>query len=331
MSKSFQQPYKIAFAGSPEFAATIFARLQASDFACGLVLTQPDRPQGRGRTLSPNTVKVAANAYGLPILQPTSLREEAVIDALTEFSPDVLIVAAYGLLLPQRVLDLPTFGCMNVHASLLPRWRGAAPVERAVMAGDEITGVSIMQMERGLDTGPVYAMESVSIAEYADAGALEHRLALLGGDLIVDVLQQLQDRPTLQPTPQPEAGACYASKLSALDRLIDWRYSAEQIARQIWALSHRMPAITELNGTQIQLLSAVPVDNRSQPESANKPGQQVAGGRKSIIVACGKGLLQIKTLKLARGKGLAMDAAAARNGYPDLFDERSVFAAGTTP
>jgi methionyl-tRNA formyltransferase len=242
----------------------------------------------------------------------------------------VLIVAAYGLLLPQRVLDLPTFGCMNVHASLLPRWRGAAPVERAVMAGDEITGVSIMQMERGLDTGPVYAMESVSIAEYADVGALEHRLALLGGDLIVDVLQQLQDRPTLQPTPQPEAGACYASKLSALDRLIDWRYSAEQIARQIWALSHRMPAVTELNGTQIQLLSAVPVDNRSQPESANKPGQQVAGGRKSIIVACGKGLLQIKTLKLARGKGLAMDAAAARNGYPDLFDERSVFAAGTT-
>jgi methionyl-tRNA formyltransferase len=320
LAKSFQQPYKIAFAGSPEFAATILQRLQASDFACGLVLTQPDRPKGRGRTLSPNAVKAAAIDYGLPILQPTSLRDETAIGALTEFSPDVLIVAAYGLLLPQQVLDLPTFGCLNVHASLLPRWRGAAPIERAVMAGDEGTGVSIMQMEKGLDTGPVYATTSIAMAECAHVGELEEQLARQGGDLMVDVLRRLRHNPDLQPTPQPEEGACYANKLSAPDRLIDWHCSAEQITRQIWALSHRM-----------QLLSASPLSNPSKHSSASVPGQQVASGRKAILVACGDGLLQIETLKVARGKGLVMDAATARNGYPDLFDEQSVFTAGALP
>jgi methionyl-tRNA formyltransferase len=328
LAKSFQQPCKIAFAGSPEFAATVLQRLQASDFACGLVLTQPDRPKGRGRTLSPNAVKSAAIDYGLPILQPTSLRDETAIGTLTEFSPDVLIVAAYGLLLPQQVLDLPTFGCLNVHASLLPRWRGAAPIERAVMAGDESTGVSIMQMEKGLDTGPVYATASITMAECAHVGELEEQLARRGGDLMVDVLQRLLHNPDLQPTPQPEVGACYANKLSAPDRLIDWHCSAEQITRQIWALSHRMPAITRLNDTQIQLLSASPLSSSSKPSQASMPGQQVASGRKAILVACGEGLLQIETLKVARGKGLVMDAAAARNGYPDLFDEQSVFTAG---
>lgn len=328
MAKSFQQPCNIAFAGSPDFAATILHRLQASDFTCGLVLTQPDRPRGRGRTLSPNAVKSAAIEYGLPILQPTNLRDETAIDALTEFSPDVLIVAAYGLLLPQQVLDLPTFGCLNVHASLLPRWRGAAPIERAVMAGDETTGVSIMQMEKGLDTGPVYAMKSITIAECADVGALEKQLARRGGDLMVDVLQQLRHNPDLRPTPQPKLGACYANKLSAPDRLIDWHCSAEQIARQIWALSHRMPAITRLSDTQIQLLSANAISSPSERSQASVPGQQVASGRKAILVACGEGLLQVETLKVARGKGLVMDAAAARNGYPDLFDEQSAFTSG---
>ena len=194
------------------------------------MLTQPDRPRGRGRTLSANAVKAAATQYDLPILQPASLREEGVVEALSKFAPDVLVVAAYGLLLPQQVLDLPTHGCINVHASLLPRWRGAAPIERAVMAGDDTTGVSIMEMERGLDTGPVYAMESLSIAACADVGELEAELAIRGGELLVEVLQQLRSNPDLRPTPQPESGVCYANKLSATDRLIDWRCSAEQIA-----------------------------------------------------------------------------------------------------
>ena len=263
-------------------------------------------------------------------MQPASLREEGVVEALSKFAPDVLVVAAYGLLLPQQVLDLPTHGCINVHASLLPRWRGAAPIERAVMAGDDTTGVSIMEMERGLDTGPVYAMESLSIAACADVGELEAKLAIRGGDLLVEVLQQLRGNPDLRPTPQPESGVCYANKLSATDRLIDWRCSAEQIASQIWALSHRMPAITRLKEIQVQLISASPEHGQSG-QGAHEPGQQVPGDRKSILVACGEGLLRVKTLRVARGKGLVMDAGAARNGYPDLFDEKSIFTTAAVP
>lgn len=330
LAKPPRYPSKIAFAGSPEFASAILHRLQASDFPCSLVLTQPDRPRGRGRTLSANAVKAAAIQYDLPILQPASLREEGVVEALSKFAPDVLVVAAYGLLLPKQVLDLPTHGCINVHASLLPRWRGAAPIERAVMAGDTTTGVSIMEMERGIDTGPVYAMESLSIAACADVGELEAELAKRGGDLLVEVLQQLRANPDLRPTPQTESGICYANKLSATDRLIDWRCSAEQIASQIWALSHRMPAITRLKEIQVQLISASP--EHGQPgHGAHEPGQQVPGDRKSILVACGEGLLRVKTLKVARGKGLVMDAGAARNGYPDLFDEKSIFTTAAVP
>ncbi len=294
------------------------------------MLTQPDRPRGRGRTLSANAVKAAAIQYDLPILQPASLREEVVVEALSKFAPDVLVVAAYGLLLPQRVLDLPTHGCINVHASLLPRWRGAAPIERAVMAGDETTGVSIMEMERGLDTGPVYTMESLSIAACSDVDELEAELANRGGNLLVEVLQQLRADPNLRPTPQPESGVCYANKLSATDRLIDWRCSAEQIASQIWALSHRMPAITRLKEIQVQLISATPEHGQSG-QGAHEPGQQVPGDRKSILVACGEGFLRVKTLKVARGKGLVMAAGAARNGYPDLFDEKSIFTTAAVP
>ena len=330
MSEPSRYPSKIAFAGSPEFAAAILHRLQASDFPCGLVLTQPDRPRGRGRTRSANAVKSAAIQYDLPILQPANLREEGVVEALSKFAPDLLVVAAYGLLLPQQVLELPTHGCINVHASLLPRWRGAAPIERAVMAGDDTTGVSIMEMERGLDTGPVYAMDSLSIAACADVAELETELANRGGELLLEVLQQLRANPDLRPTPQPESGVCYANKLSAADRLIDWRCSAEQIAWQVWALSHRMPAITRLKEIQVQLISASPEHGQSG-QGALEPGQQVPGDRKSILVACGEGFLRIKTLKVARGKGLVMDASAARNGYPDLFDEKSIFTTAAVP
>ena len=184
--------------------------------------------------------------------------------------------------------------------------------------------------EQGIDTGPVYALDSVSIAARADVGELEAELAKLGGDLLVGVLQQLRANPDLRPKPQTESGICYANKLSAADRLIDWRCSAEQIASQIWALSHRMPAITRLKEIQVQLISATPEHGQSG-QGAHEPGQQIPGDRKSILVACGEGFLRVKTLKVARGKGLVMDAGAARNGYPDLFDEKSIFTTATVP
>jgi len=312
----------LAFAGSPEFAAIILERLQDSPHPCKLVLTQPDRPKGRGRKLIPNAVKTVAVAQNLPVLQPATLRDVAAQRALQELQPDVLVVAAYGLLLPQSVLSIPTYGCINVHASLLPRWRGAAPIERAVMAGDQETGVAIMQMEKGLDTGPVYASQALSIADSEDVLALERNLACMGAELLIHVLDRL---PT-EPTPQPGRGVCYAHKLTALDRIIDWENDAEHIARQIWALSHRMPAVTQLDGAQIQITRANAVPDMSD-EQAITPGTQLNKGKKRIVIACGTGALEVRRLQINRGKGTPMDAAAARNGYADVFSPGRVFSA----
>lgn len=313
----------VAFAGSPEFAAVILARLQESPFPAKLVLTQPDRPTGRGRKTTANPVKTLATQVDLPVLQPTTLRQTDAQTALQEIQPDVLVVAAYGLLLPPEVLSIPTYGCINVHASLLPRWRGAAPIERAVMAGDQQTGVAIMQMEEGLDTGPVYASQAVAIADSEGVLALERRLAVLGAELLIEVLGRLPETPV----PQSDEGICYAHKLTPSDRVIDWRNSANQIARQVWALSHRMPAHTQLDGVQIQLLKAkaLPPTANHQPMAA---GTQLDAGKKRLVVACGNGCLEVEQLKINRGKGAAMNAAAARNGYADVFSPGRVFTAG---
>lgn len=325
-----QPALRLAFAGSPEFAATILSTLQASRFPCGLVLTQPDRPSGRGRKLIPNAVKKIADEQALTLLQPTSLKHIETVAQLQAFAPDVLIVAAYGLLLPQAVLAIPTYGCLNVHASLLPRWRGAAPIERAVMAGDSETGVAIMQMEKGLDTGPVFASHTVAIGECHDVAELEQRLAEHGAALLLQVLAQLVANPSLQPKPQPAKGVCYAQKLTAADRRIDWQQDAEHIARQVWALSHRMPAQTAIGKTQVQILAAtaLPTDKFS---ISSKPGALVDAGKKRLIVECGAGLLQLDRLRLNRGKGLVMDAAAARNGYADVFHADAVCATEAAP
>ena len=312
----------VAFAGSPEFAAIILERLQNSTFPCELVLTQPDRPKGRGRKLTPNPVKTLATALSLPVLQPTTLKDPEALNALHALKPDVLVVAAYGLLLPQSVLSIPTYGCINVHASLLPRWRGAAPIERAVMAGDLETGVAIMQMEQGLDTGPVYASQTLSIAGSSSVLALERSLAEMGAELLIQVLGRLPE----QPTPQADQGVCYAHKLTAEDRAIDWKNDAEQITRQIWALSHRMPAVTGFNDAQIQITKAskLPVADNETPTT---PGEQLDLGKKRIVVACGVGAVEVHQLQINRGKGTPMDAAAARNGYADVFTPGQVFSA----
>lgn len=318
-----EQPRKLrlAFAGSPDFAARILGVLQDSSVPCEFVLTQPDRPRGRGRKLTPNPVKVFAADRGIPVSQPISLRDPESAAELRAFGPDVLIVAAYGLLLPEHVLNIPTYGCINVHASLLPRWRGAAPIERAVMAGDLETGVAIMQMEKGLDTGPVFARDSLMIGDYENVELLENQLADIGAHLLIDVLKRLPQHPT----PQSTEGITYAHKLTATDRIIDWARDASDIARQIWALNRRMPAITTIGQTQIQILQATATHDLTNIAPTGTPGWQTQASKKTVTIECGSGWLQVSKLKINRGKGLAIDAAAARNGYPDLFQSDAVF------
>ena len=323
----------MVFAGSPDFAATILSALQDSAFPCGLVLSQPDRPRGRGRRLAQSPVKKLALELGLPVAQPASLKDRAAAQELEDFEPDVLVVAAYGLLLPQYILDIPALGCLNVHASLLPRWRGAAPIERAVMAGDTETGIAIMRMEKGLDTGPVFASKSVAIDGFENILQLENQLALNGAQLLIDVLNQLIQEPALQPSEQLENGVTYAHKLDTADRIIDWRQGVKAIERQIWALNRRMPAITYVEGVQVQILDACLAPMPVKPALTGCPGRQLPAGKKSLLVECGDGVLAINELKINRGKGLPMDSAAAKNGYPDLFNEDGVFfpTSGQTP
>jgi len=313
-------PLKLGFAGSPDFAARVLQALLDGGYQPAIVFCQPDRPVGRGRKLTAGPVKVLADTLGIPVMQPESLRSDEAVATLAEFRLDVLVVAAYGLILPQRVLDTPRFGCINVHASILPRWRGAAPVERAIMAGDTTTGVSIMQMERGLDTGPVYAVRECDIGPRTTGPALEAELARLGGAALLDCLQRI---PELQAQPQPAEGATYANKLTEADAWIDWSRSSLEIDRQVRALCGRLPARTFAGSARMQVLDAVP--------ELSAPGQSIPGTVVSakapdgITVACGQGALTIRRLQLNRGKGLPLTAAQALNGFAELVGEGCVF------
>ena len=302
---------RTAFAGSPEFAKTILSGLVDSNFPPVLVMTQPDKPKGRGRKLQPNPVKAEAERCNIPLIQPASLRDAETHTLLRRLELDVLVVAAYGLILPEALLSIPTYGCLNVHASLLPRWRGAAPIERAIMAGDSETGVAIMQMEKGLDTGPVFVQKAVPITEESTAGRLQQALAQLGTQLLVDVLNAL---PTT-PTPQPADGVCYAAKLTAEDRPINWGRPAREIAQKIRALTERMPATCRSDTLEMQVLSGYALK-----EPASGPPGTVAGrDKRSIRINSGEGQLAITRLRLNRGKGLPMNAPAAVNGFGELF------------
>jgi methionyl-tRNA formyltransferase len=310
---------RLGFAGTPPFAATILSALIDSGHTLELVLTQPDRPTGRGRKLRPSPVKSLALARGLPVRDPSSLAGES----LAGDNLDLLVVAAYGLILPDHILTAPRLGCLNVHASLLPRWRGAAPVERAIMAGDTETGVCLMQMDTGLDTGPVYTCERVTIGAEETGGELEARLALLGGELLRSLLPKIEN---LTPEPQPASGATYAHKLTAADALVDWDHPADQLARQIRALVDRRPATALAAGEEarIRILAARAV---SAPHEQH-PGTILSADRQGLVVACGSGSIRITRVQLNRGKGTPMDAAAAANGYPDLLSVGSVLLNG---
>jgi methionyl-tRNA formyltransferase len=260
------------------------------------VLTQPDRPKGRGRQLAASPVKLAALERGIPVSQPVTLKTEVDRVDLAAWQPDVLVVVAYGLILPRAALDLPRLGCVNIHASLLPRWRGAAPIQRAILAGDAQTGVSIMRMDVGLDTGPVFLERTVAISPAETGGSLHDRLAAEGASAVVEVLDELAvDRA--RSTPQREDGVTYAAKIDKSEALIDWSRSAVEIERQVRAFNPWPIAETRLDGEQLRIYAANSIDGDNEP-NVGENGQIVDVLREgAIIVACGRGRLALTELQ----------------------------------
>ena len=296
---------KIAFAGTPEFAAVALRALIAAGFDIPLVLTQPDRPAGRGQKLVVSPVKQVALAEGIPVHQPERLKDPATHAPLVEAGPDLLVVAAYGLILPQAVLDIPRRGCLNIHASLLPRWRGAAPIQRCIEAGDAATGVTIMQMEAGLDTGPMLLAHSLQVGAGETAASLHDKLALLGSRLIVLALREFE---SLKPVVQPAAGVTYANKIAKAEAAIDWRLPAALIERRIRAFDPFPGATAQLGDTTIKVWRAVP------ESGSGTPGTIIAVSPAGITVACGTGALKLVELQKPGGRRLA--SADFLRGFP---------------
>ena len=309
---------KIIFAGTPEFAAVALKSLHDAGFEIPLVLTQPDRPAGRGMQLHASAVKQFALAHGIPVAQPVSLRlngkypavAQEAHDLLHATPHDVMVVAAYGLILPRSVLDIPQFGCLNIHASLLPRWRGAAPIHRAIEAGDAESGVTIMQMEEGLDTGPMLLMERVPIAADDTTGSLHDKLAALGSTMIVDALRKLA-QGTLSAVPQPEAGANYAAKITKEEAALDFAQSADSLARKIRAFNPFPGAFAMFGGVPIKLWRA---DVLPTPTAAASGQVLAADAQNNVVVACGDGVLRVTELQKPGGKRLP--AAEFLKGFP---------------
>lgn len=295
----------LIFAGTPEFAATVLAALLAHPHDVLAVYTQPDRPAGRGRKSTPSPVKRLALEHGLPVQQPRALTGAQARKTLADYGADAMIVAAYGLLLPRTILETPPLGCINVHASLLPRWRGAAPIQHAILAGDRETGISIMQMDAGLDTGPVLMRAACPIREDDTAGSLQDRLAALGAATLIQALEGVSVG-TLTAEPQDEARATYAGRIAKGDGLIEWSHAAEALARQVRAFNPWPVAFTFLPGTggvagedgeRLRIWNALAVEG----DDDAPPGTVLATGPSGIDVATGSGTLRILTLQ-APGK-----------------------------
>ena len=302
---------RIVFAGTPAFAVPSLRAAHAHHEVVA-VYTQPDRPAGRGRGLTPSPVKLEAIQRGIPVLQPESLRKKSSQEALRELAPDLMIVVAYGLILPQAVLDIPRFGCWNVHASLLPRWRGAAPIQRAIEAGDAETGVCLMQMEAGLDTGPVLLSQRTPIGDQETGGQLHDRLSELGARVLADGLGLLRAgmRPMAQP--QPEAGATYAHKLEKHEARLDWSQPADALARKVRAFEPWPVAEATVAGERLRIHGAVALDLAHRAE----PGTLLTAGRQGLDIACGEGALRLRVVQREGGK--AITAADYLNARRDL-------------
>ncbi len=303
---------KIVFAGSPDFAIPSLKSLIESRHRVAGVLTQPDRPAGRGRKLRPSPVKAFATEFGLDVMQPESLSDDAVQERLRSIGPDLMVIVAYGLLLPPPVLDIPRAGCVNVHASILPRWRGASPIQAAILAGDPTSGVSIMRMEKGLDTGPIYATGEISIGENETAGELQDRLAAAGARLLMDALEGILDESSV-PRPQDDARATYAGRIDKTDARIDWHKAAIEIDRGIRAYHPWPAAETSLDGTRLRCWAALP-DRDATGDGA--PGEVIGVGRGTIDVQTGSGVLRLTEVQLAGRQ--RMSAGDFANGYEAL-------------
>ncbi len=302
---------RIVFAGTPGFAVPCL-RTAAERGEVVAVYTQPDRPAGRGRQPAASPVKLEALARGLPVFQPENFKSAAAREQLRALKPDLMVVVAYGLILPQSVLDIPRMGCWNVHASLLPRWRGAAPIQRALEAGDAETGVCLMQMEKGLDTGPVLLSLSTPITDDDTGGSLHDRLAALGAEVLGDGLKLLRAgmRPLVQP--QPAEGVTYAHKLDKGEACLDWSRPARELANRVRAFNPWPVAEAELAGERVRIHAASALDLAH----GQAPGTVLAAGRDGIDIACGEGALRLRQVQ--REGGRAMAAADYLNARPAL-------------
>jgi len=308
------QPLRIVFAGTPEFAAEHLKALLASPHQLLAVYTQPDRPAGRGQKLMPSPVKQLALQHAIPVYQPQTLRDPAAQAELAALKPDLLVVVAYGLILPQVVLDIPRLGCINSHASLLPRWRGAAPIQRAIQAGDDESGVTVMQMEAGLDTGPMLLKVSTPISADDTGGSLHDRLAELGPPAVLQAIAGLA-AGNLRGDVQDDRLATYAHKLNKDEALLDWSRPAVELERLIRAFNPWPICHSSLNGAPLKVLAA------QLGEGSGAPGSILAASKDGLTVACGDGALRLTRLQLPGGKAL---------NFADLFNSRrEQFAVGS--
>ena len=323
---------RLAFAGTPEFARVALARLHAAGFEVALVLSQPDRPAGRGMKVAASPVKAFALEHGIAVAQPRGLRLDgkfgadaaAAQAALVAAAPEVIVVAAYGLILPPWLLALPRHGCLNIHASLLPRWRGAAPIQRAIEAGDDVTGVTIMQMDAGLDTGPMLDRQRIPIAPRETSGTLERKLADAGSRALVGVLRRLAAGDAIASVPQPGSGATHAPKVAKAEATIDWRAPAAEIERRLRAFDPAPGARSVLAGETITCWRG------AVRPGGGRPGEVVALDGGALTVACGEGRLALTELQRAGGRRMVAEALL-RGWTPPVgavFDAAPPFAGG---
>lgn len=305
----------VIFAGTPAFAVPTLEHLLASAHDVVAVYTQPDRPAGRGRKLTPSPVKQYALQHAIAVEQPLNFKADSALATLKQYQAEVMIVVAYGLLLPESVLHAFQYGCINVHASLLPRWRGAAPIQRAIIAGDEQTGISIMQMDKGLDTGAVFSTQTCPITAEETATSLHDKLSAMGAPLLVDTLNGIANK-TLSATPQNNDQACYAKKLEKTEAKINWHDSAQQIHRYIRGFNPWPVAFCHYQNQVVRIWQATPISEQQTPSASDLPaGKIMQLDKQGIVVNCGTGQLRITHLQFPGGKPLSVSDILNGNKY----------------
>lgn len=305
----------IIFCGTPDFSVPPLADLIKAGHNIKAVFTQPDKPKGRGQQVQKTPVKIEAEKHGIPVYQPRSLKEQETVDLMTSFAADLMVVVAYGLIIPQNILDLPKYGCWNIHASLLPRWRGAAPIHRAILAGDQQTGIAIMQMEAGLDTGPVYHMYPTDIRPDDTGQTLHDRLSVMGGEAIVSCVSELLDGTLPQATPQNNDLVTYAHKLNKTESAIDWQKPAIELERQIRAFNPWPGSQADIQGESVKLWSAQVIEQNAEKHS----GEIIRANKNQLIIQTGQGALSILEIQKAGKK--RMEIAAFMASKQDWYNE----------